>query len=337
MTQTRISTARIGGASRFVPYAILALMIAAMALLLVVTDYTVRTANVYNVFQNFSSYGLVALALGLTIMAGEFDLSVSSMYLLGGMVAVLTGTGSPLVGILAALGTAVIVGCVQGGLIAYFRLNSMPVTLGGYLVVLGITYILGHSKSVLYEDYNVGLRLDQPIAQVFSIRSLISLGIFVLVAFVLRYLRVGRDIRAIGGDRRAARVAGVPVEHLLIGVFIVSALGAALAGALLSYSLATASPTNIGFDVLTFSATAALLGGVSLSGGRGSAVGIAAGVLSLSVLQEILAIVRSPDYVSSLITGGLLVLVTILWAPEISQWFRTTRVASAVESKRVQG
>ena len=87
------------------------------------------------------------------------------------------------------------------------------------------------------------------------------------------------------------------VDRLLVGVFVVSALGAALPGALLSYSLATASPTNIGFDVLTFSATAALIGGVSLSGGKGGPVGIAAGVLSLSVLQEILAILRSPDYV----------------------------------------
>ena len=60
-------------------------------------------------------------------------------------------------------------------------------------------------------------------------------------------------------------------------------------------------------------------------------MGIAAGVLSLSVLQEILAILRSPDYVSSLITGGLLVIVTIVWAPELSQWFRSTRVAAAAE------
>ena len=205
----------------------------------------------------------------------------------------------------------------------------MPVTLGGYLVVLGITYILGHNKSVLYENFTVGLRLDKPVLQIFSIRSLVALGIFVVAAIVLRYLRVGRDLRAIGGDRRAARVAGVPVDRLLIGVFVVSALGAALPGALLSYSLATASPTNIGFDVLTFSATAALIGGVRLSGGKGGAVGIAAGVLSLSVLQEILAILRSPDYVSSLITGGLLVIVTIVWAPDLSQWFRSTRIASA--------
>jgi ribose transport system permease protein len=327
------TTRRRPRAGEVAPFAILATMIVALLLVPVVTEYTVRTANVYDIFQNFSSYGLVALALGITIIAGEFDLSVSSMYLLGGMVAVLTGAGSPLVGIAAALGTAILVGLVQGGLIARFRLNSMPVTLGGYLVVLGITYILGNNKSVIYEDYNVGLRLDEPIAQIFSIRSLVSLGIFVVAAIVLRFLRVGRDLRAIGGDRRASRVAGVSVDRLLVGVFVVASLGAALPGALLSYSLATASPTNIGFDVLTFSATAALIGGVSLSGGKGGAVGIAAGVFSLSVLQEILAILRSPDYVSSLITGGLLIVVTIVWAPDLSQWFRTTRVAASAEER----
>jgi ribose/xylose/arabinose/galactoside ABC-type transport system permease subunit len=320
-------------AAEVAPYAILGAMIVALALVPVVTQHTVRTANVYDIFQNFASYGLVALSLGIAIIAGEFDLSVSSVYLFGGMVAVLTGNGSPLLGILAALGAAILVGLVQGGLIAKFRLNSMPVTLGGYLVVLGITYILGHSQTVVYNNYAVSLRLDKPVLQIFSIRSLVSLGIFVAAALVLRYMRIGRDIRAIGGDRRAARVAGVSVDRLMVGVFVIAALGAALPGALLSYSLATASPTNIGFDVLTFSATAALIGGVSLSGGKGSPVGIAAGVLSLSVLEEILAILGSPDYVSSLITGGLLIVVTIVWAPELSQWFRVTRVAAAVEER----
>ena len=97
------------------PYVILALMILALALVPALTQYTVRTANVYDIFQNFASYGLVALALGVTMIRGEFDLSVSSVYLFGGMVAVLTGGGSPLVGIIAALGAAIIVGLVQGG------------------------------------------------------------------------------------------------------------------------------------------------------------------------------------------------------------------------------
>ena len=72
---------------------------------------------------------------------------------------------------------------------------------------------------------------------------------------------------------------------------------------------------------------------MSQSGGKGGAVGIAAGVLSLSVVQEILAILRSPDYVSSLITGGLLVVVTIVWAPNLSEWFRTARLARPAEER----
>jgi ribose transport system permease protein len=337
MTAIETPPRRRPRAAELAPYAVLAGMILVLVLVPVFSHYTVRTANVYDIFQNFASYGLVALALGVTIIAGEFDLSVSSVYLLGGMVAVLTGASSPLLGILAALGAAILVGVVQGGLIAGFRLNSMPVSLGGYLVVLGITYILGNGKSVTYDNYTVGLRLDQPVLQIFSIRSLIALGIFVVAAVVLRYVRLGRDLRAIGGDRRSARVAGVSVDRLLIGVFVFSALGAALPGALLSYSLATASPTNIGFDVLTFSATAALIGGVSLSGGKGSPVGIAAGVLSLSVLQEILAIVNAADFVSSLITGALLIVVTIVWAPDLSQWFRTTRAAETLRQDGTSG
>ena len=85
----------------------------------------------------------------------------------------------------------------------------------------------------------------------------------------------------------------------------------AISGALLSYSLATASPTNIGFDVLTFSATAALIGGVSPSGGKGRPIGI----------------------VSSLITGGLLIVVTIVWAPDLSEWFGTMRPLRTAEER----
>ena len=92
---TTETTRRRPRAGEAAPFAILAIMVVVLALVPVLTQYTVRTANVYDIFQNFASYGLVALALGITIIAGEFDLSVSSMYLLGGMVAVLTGAARP--------------------------------------------------------------------------------------------------------------------------------------------------------------------------------------------------------------------------------------------------
>ena len=304
------------------PVAILALMVAAMALIPAVSSYQVRVNNIYDVFQNFASLGLVALALGTTIIAGEFDLSVTSMYLLGGMVAVLTGASSPVAGVFCALAVAVAAGAIQGGLVAGLRLNSMPVTLGGYLILLGITYIIGNDKTVTYANYSVGLRLDQPILSVFSIRSLVALGIFVLAAVILDFTRLGRDVRAVGGDRRASRIAGVRVARILVGVFVAAALMTSLSGAMLGYSLATASPT-IALDQLTFAATAALLGGVALTGGRGSPLGIAAGVLALSILQELLGIVAAATYVQNLVTGALLVVVARSWRPDaFARWLR---------------
>jgi ribose/xylose/arabinose/galactoside ABC-type transport system permease subunit len=131
------------------PFAILAMMLVVLALVPVLTEHTVRTANVYDIFQNFASYGLVALALGITIIAGEFDLSVSSMYLLGGMVAVLTGAGSPLLGIAAALGTAVLVGLVQGSLIG--AITALVVS--GLILV----WFLDHP----YQDQNGSIKPDE--------------------------------------------------------------------------------------------------------------------------------------------------------------------------------
>lgn len=305
------------------PYLTLLVGILVLVLLPVFSSYEVTSFNVYDILQNFGVLGLVTLALGLTMIAGEFDLSVASMYSLGGMIAVKTGAAEPAVGFLVALSVGAFVGLVQGGVVSKLRINSMPVTLGGFLTLLGISHVISNSKSVAFSNYDIGATLDAPIAEIFSWRSIIALGVFALAAFAMSFTRLGRDVRAVGGDRRAARTAGVPVDRILIGVFVVAGVVAALPGVLIDYSLSAATPDIGGVDALIFAATAALLGGVGLSGGIGSPVGIAAGILSLSILQELLVILASPDYVSDLITGGLLLFVTMTVAPELGQWWRT--------------
>jgi ribose/xylose/arabinose/galactoside ABC-type transport system permease subunit len=109
-------------------------------------------------------------------------------------------------------------------------------------------------------------------------------------------------------------MVGVEVDRVLIGVFVVSALCSALGGILLAYSFATAL-SNPGLFPLQFAVTAAIIGGVSLAGGVGSALGIAAGALTLSLLQELFSLLAAPTYLSSLITGILLVLATFVAAP----------------------
>jgi len=310
------------------PFVTLAVMVIALALLPQVSHATITQLNVYDILQTFADYGLLALAVGLSMILGEYDLSVASGYGLAGLVAVLTGEGSPAWGILAALAIGAAAGIVQGGLIAGLRLAAVPVTLGGFIVLLGLTHVLSHNNDITYDRISVGLRLDQPIASVFSIRSLITIAGFLAVAGVFTFTRLGPAIRGTGGDRRASRISGVRVDRILIGVFTLTGVSAAAAGAMHSYSLSSAQP-DLGFNPLIFATIAALVGGVKLAGGRGSPLGIAAGVLSLATLQEILAAVAAPQYTGDLVTGVLLLIVTILAAPVLTSWWsRRTRALS---------
>jgi ribose/xylose/arabinose/galactoside ABC-type transport system permease subunit len=306
------------------PYVMLAVAGGSLVVLPAVSDTTITWLNVYNVLQTFADYGLLALAVGVTMIVAEYDVSTASMYGLAGMVAVLTGE-TPAVGIVAALGVGLVSGSLQGLIIARLNLSSVPVTLGGFIVFLGATYVISDNKVVTYEEFTVGLRLDEQIGTVFSIRSLVTIAGFVLVAAVFRFTKVGPAVRGTGGDRRASRISGVRVDRVLIGVFAFSGLAAAAAGGMHAYSLSSAQP-DLGFAPLIFATIAALLGGVKLAGGRGSPAGIAAGVLSLAILQEILAATAAPQYTGELITGVLLLVVTILAAPVVSDWWqrRTT-------------
>jgi len=300
------------------PFLTLALMVAAFVIVPAASDRSISHANLYDISQQVASLGTLVLALGLTMIAGEFDLSVPATYQLGSMVAVTTGVGSPAAGVVAGVAAGAAAGVVQGLVVTRLRVNSMCVTLGGYLGIVGLVFVVGHSSGVGYPRFDVGARLEQPLVEgVISLRSLVVIGCFLAVAAVFTLTRLGPEVRATGSDRRAARVAGIEVERLLVGVFAASGALAALGGALQGYALAVATPSTA-TDSLIFAATAALLGGVSLRGGEGTVAGIAAGTLTLGVLAELLAVMAFGDYITSLVTGALLVVVALAGAPDLS-------------------
>lgn len=303
---------------RAAPYTTLALAIAALLVIPASQGTELGVHNVFNIGQHFATYGVLALALGLLMIAGEFDLSVAAVFAVGAMVAVKTGVSSPLLGAVAALATGVLVGALQGGLVAGFGLASMSVTVGGYIALLGLTRVIGGDQSVGYTNYDVGDLLETSLlGGLLSLRALAVIALFCLAGWLLRCTRWGRDLRAVGRDRRAARVAGVRVVPLLVGLFAAAGGAVALAGASVGYSLASASADLASINTLVYAATAALLGGVALSGGVGTVCGIAAGALSLSVLQETLSAAAAPAYASELVTGGLLLLASALAAPSL--------------------
>ena len=326
MTLTR--TSRSGTREQKWPVALLGILVVATFVLPPLFDRSSNAFTVYNTLQITACLGLVALGLGLTMIVGEFDLSVAATYALGGMIAVKVGAGSPVIGVIVGVSVCVVFGLLQGLVIARLGINSMAVTLGGSLIALGITGTIGDNKSQSYENFNVGIFLNDPIGTIFSVRIFIAIGVFVLAYALMNATNLGRAMRATGGGRRASRTAGVRVDAVVIATFGASAGLAALGGTLQAYGTSTAT-SNPGLFPLIFAVTACLLGGIGLSGGRGGPVGIACGAISLALLAELFNTLASPQYVTSLVTGLLLILVTTAASPLVVRKWRAARAASA--------
>ena len=289
-------------------------------------------ATAYSALQSFSTFGLVALGLGLIMLIGEFDLSVAGVFGLAGCIALLMGVDNPWVGILCAIGTGAAFGFAQGLLITSLDLGSVPVTLSGLLTATGVAYVITHNRAISSDNLNLAMTLNDPVIGLFSIRSLVALGIFVVAAIIFATTRLGRDLIATGSDRRAAVVAGVSVKKLLLGAFTFSGFMAALGGAMLSYGLASATPSGLS-DVLVPSAAAAILGGVSLAGGTGTPFGIVAGILTLTVLRSGLNAVAAPPFAHDLATGFILFAVAVSDAPYLLRRWTALRIHFRQHSK----
>jgi ribose transport system permease protein len=285
-------------------------LVATWVIITTTTDTFRGEASVFSVLEGFPLLGLVALGLAITIIAGELDLSVGSMAALAGVVAVKTADTGLLGGVLIAVAVGVLIGSLQGWMISRLAINSLVLTVGTLILLRGVTYLLSDNKPSQLTDFTVSDPLIERYG-IFSISSITALIVFVLFGLFLAYTRYGREIYAIGGAREEARAAGVPRLRPMILTFALSGGCAALAGALASLKGGSAAPQNYA-DLLLAGCAAALVGGISLYGGRGTVLHVALGVAVLSAVAAGLAARGSDASVTQLVTGALLITVVAI-------------------------
>jgi ribose transport system permease protein len=272
----------------------------------VTNDNFMSSGNAYAILQSVAFTGLIALGLGMTMITGELDLSVGSVAAVAGIVAVRFADLGLIPVLLLVLAGGAVFGAVQGFLIARMRVNSLVFTIGTLIAVRGLAYIVAGNTSVPLDFELFGLS-DQIVQRhwIFSPFSLLTIGAFVVGGLFLSYVRYGREIYAVGGGRLESRAAGVAQIRPIVIVFTCSAGLASLAGGLASIASGGASP--FGFDAVLLSAvTAALIGGVSLYGGKGDVLGIFVGMLTLQFLLTGLSSRGVAYYVQNMAVGGLL-------------------------------
>ena len=276
-----------------IPVLVLLLIVGSVA-----NDAFLLPANLLTILQQSSIIALLVLAESLVLIAGKFDLSLESTVGLAPMIggwlvttAAIGGSGwmvNPYLAIGVTLLVGILIGAFNGFLIVKLGLNAFIVTLSMLILLRGVTLGMASGKT-LYDLPPEFTYLGSAVWFGVPASIWICGTFFAVGTFLMRYHRFGRAIYAIGGNPEAARAAGIRVERVTWIVFVVASLLAALAGLLLSGRLGAITAQQGGNMIFTTFA-AAVIGGISLNGGKGSLAGALLGVLLLGVVTNILTL-----------------------------------------------
>jgi simple sugar transport system permease protein len=257
--------------------------------------------------------GIIALPVGLLMIAGELDISVGSVIPASSVTAaVVSGSfGQPvLLGIACGLGVGLLVGFVNGWLVTRTTIPSLIVTIGTMFGVMGLTLgfavlIAGSTSVFLVPDPTTKLILGTFIAGMFNVSIFWWIGFSFCIFFLLHLSPVGNWIFALGGDRESARNAGIPTSRLTIALYMLSGLAAAFVGILQLMTYQNAQ-VAAGQPFIFNSIMCVVIGGVILTGGAGSVIGILIGTMTFAIVNQGVFFSGLDPNIGSVIIGVLL-------------------------------
>jgi ribose transport system permease protein len=262
--------------------------------------------NLLNVLTAASVIGIIAAPGTMLLIAGQFDLSVGSGVAFCGMVlAVVAQDHGLAVGVLAAVAAGAGLGILNGFLVTVIEINALITTLGTLAVFRGLTEVLSAGQVVAVNNFS-SIGTARPALNI-PMPVIILAVIVAAFWFVLRYTTFGRAMYAIGANPLAARLVGIRSKRLIFIAFVLSGLCVALGGLINSSQLGSASPnTALGLELSVV--TAIVLGGTSLTGGRGTILGTVIGLMVISVLNNGMVLMNIDPFYQDIARGALLIL-----------------------------
>ena len=279
-----------------------------------ISPFFFTQANMVTILTSSAALALVVLAESLVIITGKFDLSLELTFgfapAIGALVvlpAANFGFGFELptaIGILVVLLVGGLIGFANGLLVVGLKLNAFIVTLAMLIIVRGMLVGATSGRTLF----------DLP-APFYALMEITFLGLpmavwlaalaFVVAGITLRYHRLGRALYAIGGNPEAARAAGIRVERVTWGVYVIAGMLAALGGLVITGYVGAIS-ANQGNGMIFTVFAAAVIGGISLDGGKGTMFGALTGVLLLGVVQNLLTLAQVPSFWIQAIYGAII-------------------------------
>jgi ribose transport system permease protein len=272
------------------------------------TPNFMQYSNAINILSNVSVIGIVAIGQAIAIISGGFDLSVSGTLPLGA-VAYAALVNQPMSVIEATLIVLVLgagIGLGNGLIITKIGINPLITTLGTLSIGAGLAFVFTNGVTTPLKDINTGIWGQTAFAGItYDVIALIGLAI--VAVLVLRYTVFGLAVYAIGGNREAARLAGIRVDLITTIVYMISGALGAFAGEVVTSQLFAGTATVGGTAALS-SIAAVILGGAALTGGEGGIVGTMLGVLILGTIADGMALLHVASFYQQIATGAVLLL-----------------------------
>ena len=281
----------------------------------VLTPNFLTKSNIMTTLLGLSADGIVAIAMTVILAMGGIDLSVGSVMGLASMVTakIAVTTGNIWLGALGGLLTGCVCGLINGFFISKLKLTPFIMTLAMMSLARGAVMLLSSGKSVAVpKDSAAFIFLGQGyIGGILPSLVLIFVVIAVAGNFMLRKTEVFRKVFYVGSNEKAARLSGINVDRIKLGVYVLSSAMSALAGVLCVSRFATATTTT-GNGVEMTAISAAVIGGASLDGGAGSILGAVLGILLLNIVNNALVLLRVSVYAQDLISGLILLIAVTM-------------------------
>lgn len=311
-----------------------------LALLILVALYIVYWYSAPSVLTQLSTANLLtngaplvlgAMGLGLVILIGGYDMSPGGVVVLANVIlATRSGTGSDVLVVAYVLGIGLAVGALNGFLVAYLGVQSIAATLGTFIMTTGIALVILPTPGGSVPDF-ISPGLSQSIGGIIPV-SLIVILLCVGAWIVMRRMRFGVHMYAVGEDERAARQSGVPVAWVKFRVFLIAGFLYACAGIMLSAQTASGDPNGSAlYLILAFAAVA--IGGTRFGGGRGSALGSILGAGILTVMQKTLFAVGVATFYTGIVQGAVLIAAVLIGQVSVSMATRADASLEATEQE----
>lgn len=288
-------------------YGIYLLALATLVMFAILTPNIISRQNILNLLSQVSMVAIAGAGMTFAITAGGFDLSIGSQIALATCI---LGLNIPKYGLIPSLGilliAGILLGIFNGFIITKLKIQTFVATLATMTIYRGIAllYTQGHDATI-YSHLDIKVFSSGKVGVV-PVPVIIMLGIYVIATILYRWTRFGVWVRGIGSGEEAAHISGIPVNRIMTGVFIMTAVTTMVSGTILTSQLLTGNGRlGQGFELEVITAT--ILGGTALTGGKGNLWGTLVAAIMLGIIKNGLNLLGIPDFYQRLVTGLILI------------------------------